>query len=109
MLHTSGDVLYQTEGRTPLDMLDNPLTVSPSVPRGWKETPVITVCWKQFSESTQQSDCFKNYKNFVLKQLSLSLVEVFTHVRVSSDNRKGNETKQIFHYVLNIIFYRWSR
>jgi len=62
MYHTPGDVLHQIERRTLLVVLDNPLIASPSVSRGRKETPVITVCWKQFSESTQQSDCFKNYK-----------------------------------------------
>jgi len=62
MFHTPGDVLHHMEGRTPLVVLDNPLIASPSVSRGRKETPVITVCWKQFNESTQQSDCFKNYK-----------------------------------------------
>jgi hypothetical protein len=62
MFHAPGDVLHQLEERTPLVVLDNPLIASPSVSRGRKVTPAITVCWKQFNESTQQSDCFKNYK-----------------------------------------------
>jgi hypothetical protein len=64
--HTLRDVLHQTEGRTHPVVLDNPLIAPPPFPKGRKEAPVITVCWKQFSESTQQSDCFKNYTTLFL-------------------------------------------